>query len=49
MAMKMHEGMTNTSPPAVDASHKVKGGSVDDMPTRTGPAMNEKAPGPRTA
>jgi hypothetical protein len=40
---------THTPPPAVDASMKKMGGSVNDSPTRKGTAPHDKTLGPRTA
>jgi hypothetical protein len=35
-------GMTNRNPSSVDASHKLKGGSVNDGAVRSGPAKSAK-------
>lgn len=47
----MRSGMTNRSPPAVDASMKPPKGSVNDSPTRKSVGMggNDAGPGPRDA
>lgn len=49
MAKDMLSGMTNRSPSSSDASTKVKGGSVNSEPTRSGVAPTPKTLGPRTA
>lgn len=45
----LHEGLKDRSPKAVDASMKLKGGSVNDEPTRSSVAATPPTLGPREA
>ena len=45
----MLKGLSNKSPPAVDSSQKIKGGSVDSDTTRKETAQAQPTIGPRCA
>lgn len=47
--MGLLDGLTRKNPPGKDKSMSYPGGSVNDNPTRSGPAKSPKSLGPRTA
>jgi len=44
----LHAGLTRSNPPG-DSGMRPKGGSVNDSPTRSGPAASPTTLGPREA